>query len=275
MNEIKAREFFSAYFEGTLDAGIRSKLEEALRSDANLAAEYRTFEETMDSLDAMRFEPIEAPQFLSDRIATRLEEERAARRRTTPPWFVLARNFSLAGIAAAAIFGTILSFNANSAEYQGGAVSSAQDQLTVRLSSGEVVLGYRPTGREVIEVATNGASERQLLDGQTLQSPLRNPNLDAAVFKVNVEGKQTLLHVVVPGTQRSTRRSGQGNLIEFSKAFADFYNVPVVLKAHQLEGMISWTFGTADAFGNATQALAARHYSVDQRPDGIITVSDN
>src|SRR5581483_925490 len=74
MNQEKAREFFSAYFEGVLEPGLKQSFEARLAADAMLQADYAAFSETMGELRTMPEEEIEAPIFLSDRVATRLDE---------------------------------------------------------------------------------------------------------------------------------------------------------------------------------------------------------
>ena len=50
MNHDKAREFFSAYYEGTLESGLRQQLEARFRADAHLKADYAAFVETIEAL---------------------------------------------------------------------------------------------------------------------------------------------------------------------------------------------------------------------------------
>ena len=69
MTNDKAREFFSAYHEGTLEPGLCASLERRLEGDASLQAEYAAFAETVESLNSMRFESVEIPAYLGDRIA--------------------------------------------------------------------------------------------------------------------------------------------------------------------------------------------------------------
>ena len=45
MNANKAREFFSAYYEGSMDRAIRQTFERRLNSDSELHAEYKAFEQ--------------------------------------------------------------------------------------------------------------------------------------------------------------------------------------------------------------------------------------
>ena len=54
MNQEKAKEFFSAYYEGTLEAGLQQSLEQQLRADGNLRREFRDFERAMEDVLAAK-----------------------------------------------------------------------------------------------------------------------------------------------------------------------------------------------------------------------------
>src|SRR5437016_300995 len=73
MNLAKAKDYFSAYYEGSLDRGLQQSFEARLKEDAQLQAEYRAFERTMQDLGAMGKIEIEPPEDLHDKIAARLD----------------------------------------------------------------------------------------------------------------------------------------------------------------------------------------------------------
>ena len=87
MTHDKAREFFSAYYEGTLEPGLRASLGRRLEADARLQAEYDAFVGTVTSLDALRHEAVAIPAYLSDRIALRLDP--AFEAKAVPFWKTL------------------------------------------------------------------------------------------------------------------------------------------------------------------------------------------
>ena len=73
MNIEKAREFYSAYHEGSLDKGLKQAFERQLETDAQVAAEFRLFKQAMEELSQLESEAIEVPSDLHDRISARLD----------------------------------------------------------------------------------------------------------------------------------------------------------------------------------------------------------
>ncbi|HTQ08499.1 MAG TPA: hypothetical protein VMI31_00360, partial [Fimbriimonadaceae bacterium] len=92
MTNEKAREFFSAYHEGTLEPGFRVSFEQKLKSDYAVRHEFESFVRAMEKLDALRDEEIEIPADLHDRITARLDRHLYERRKSaTPSWSVWIR----------------------------------------------------------------------------------------------------------------------------------------------------------------------------------------
>ncbi len=74
MTLAKAKDYFSAYHEGSLDRGLKQAFETRLREDTQLQAEYRAFERTMKELEAFGCVEVEPPSDLHDKIAARLDK---------------------------------------------------------------------------------------------------------------------------------------------------------------------------------------------------------
>lgn len=279
MNQEKAREFFSAYYEDTLEQGLRQTLEQRLRADESLRAEYAAFEETMNDLGMLKLEEIEIPTFLSDRIATRLE---AVQEKARPAsWTLWVRSLGLAGLACAAVFGAVISLRPSSGPGTMntiGVPSAPSDQLDLKADGRDVELTYRPSGSKgvtVTHVPTGKVLEKIRLDGQRLHETLQNPNPAPTSFRIEVEGEKGETLVALPGTKGNKLRKGQGNLQNLAEALADTYRVPVTLSVADPEKAVSWSFQNVnDAREAAAQALESQGYGVDVRPGGMICILD-
>ena len=123
MNANKAREFFSSYFEGNLDDGLRQAFERTLNTDAELQAEYKAFERTLGQLAGLRDVEIEVPFDLHERISARLDRHIYEKRQTRGGGFLAFWKPALAaGVASLAVIGTVLSLNSSGGDVQGAAV---------------------------------------------------------------------------------------------------------------------------------------------------------
>ncbi len=283
MTNDKARDFFSTYYEGTLDLGLQQSFEQKLRTDSELMSDYAAFVETMNELDAMRYEEIEVPQYLSDRIATRVEQVAEKSRGFAPAWANWLRGLALGTAATAAIgFAFIAVQNMNvegpvaTASLVGGSTVNA-DHLNFKLIDGKVVLQYKPTSAKTVVVSsgvTGKEMERFPLNGSSLESPLENNLSETSLFDVQVEGEQPTTTVAVPGTVRSNEKSGSGDIKKLAAALAGFYRVPVVLEIQNSSKAVSWDFTQTDAREAATAAITTSGYSVDQRATGMIVIMD-
>ena len=279
MNQEKAREFFSAYYEDTLEQGLRQTLEQRLRADESLRTEYAEFEEAMNDLGLLKLEEIEIPSFLSDRIATRLE---AVQEKARPAsWTLWARNLGFAGLAGAAIFGAVVSLRPATGPGQASTLGTAgapSDQLDLKADGLNVNLSYRPStakGVTITYAPTGKVLESVQLDGQRLEETLRNPNSVPVSFRIEVEDESATL-VAVPGTKGNKLRKGQGSLQSLAEALADTYRIPVSLSVADPQKTVSWNFQTSvEPREAAAQALETRGgYGVDVRPSGMICILD-
>src|SRR5579859_1468627 len=114
MNLGKARDYFSAYYEGSLDRGLKQSFEARLKEDAQLQAEYRAFERTMAGLGALGRIEIEPPADLHEKISARLDRAVWDQKRAkTNSWFALWKVFVLGAAAATAVFVGFYKLNAN------------------------------------------------------------------------------------------------------------------------------------------------------------------
>jgi anti-sigma factor RsiW len=281
MNQEKARELFSAYYEGTLDGGLRQQFETRLQSDAVLRADFAAFSETMDSLRCLSEEEIEVPIFLNDRIATRLEEEERRRAQRAPALLLWLRGLALAGLATVAIGASVLAIRTSGDTATAGLVSGAEapnlDKLEFSMSDRQLAVRYRAEESRAVTVSvpeTGQVLRRIPLDGGAVEVPLSNPNADVAVLKVLGSGDAQPALVALPGKKRSTARTGSGAIADLARAIAGRFGVPVVVRG-EAKGELVWEFTGSSAMSNLESALTGSGASVDQREGGLLVVLVN
>lgn len=282
MNQDKAREFFSAYYEGTLEAGLTQQLEARMRADAQLSADYAAFVETMSALDDLRFEEIEVPLYLNDRIATRLEHEEAKRRQPVFAWTHWFRGLAFSGLAAAALMAAFVAIRSDGGPATASLVPGQSEttavpagRLAFSAQGRNVQVQYRAEaeGSVVVSTATTGQElGRYPLNGNELRAPLTNSHAAPAVLRVAATGDAGAV-VVLPGTEKQAAKNGAGSLQAFAAALAGHYGVPVVVRGTSSRD-VEWNFETASPL-RAAQAALGSEVSVDQRDSGLVTILAN
>jgi hypothetical protein len=267
MTHDKAREYFSAYHEGTLEPGLRASLERKLAGDVALRAEYEAFVETISVLDALRFETIESPSYLNDRISARLE---SAREITTAPfwasWFGQRPAASQAnprfvwamGLSACLLLASIGLRGMESTEaFQASILSGAgSGQVDWAKADNGVTATFKGGPARELSVIPDGgqAQTYRIASQQQLMLTLSNPNSTAHRFTV-LSGKEVLATVVLPGSRPFGKKPGSGSMNEFAAALADTYRYPVVVKGKPAGDTLTWSFEDTDARKAAEQGL--------------------
>lgn len=284
MTNEKAREYFSAYAEGTLDAGLAQSFEAKLNVDAHLRAEYDQFEATLKELESLRFEPIEVPFDLNEKISAAVDKSIYDRKRSAQPsWTIWLRNLSFGGVAAAAIFGAYLSINSMGGSQtvpmgnisSQGPVRTTIEQIEYQQIKNGVQMTYQPSAKHTVKISGGSEGEKTIeVDQKGWLNKLTNEQTGSAAFTVEVLGEVPATTVVIPGSERTAQVSGQGSMAELAKAIADKFNVVVILKASQPTSQLSWNLEGVDARKAAQDALTTSPYTVDVR-GGVIYITDN
>jgi anti-sigma factor RsiW len=285
MNQDKAREFFSAYYEGNLERGLRQTMEQRLHADAQLQAEYRAFQRTMDQLDNLKFEEIEAPSYLSDRIATRIEEARVASRPRNPFLLWLPR-YAVAGLAAVALAGATFAIFSHGGSYAPSSITPGTSNLPLTPPPAEIVSVSGTAQHVVLHYQSASARSVQVLDAtgqklksyplaasQQLNANLDNPNPEAVLFEVKASENGPDVFVAVPGTNHLPSSKDSGSVGDFASALADTFGAPVIVNVPDLTKTVSWTLAGADARGQALKALEGTDYEVSQTASGVLSIS--
>ena len=282
MNQEKAKEFFSPYYEGSLDAGLAQQLEAALGRDASLRADFKQFEQTYEDLGSLKFETIEIPFDLNERIAARIDrhvyEQRTSRQ---PIWTLWMRNVAIAGVSAVAILGAALSLRrAQGPTSTANLVpvgTSPQDEISIEPSGSGATLRFKPAEPQVLIIrqGLKGPERRRVsVDESGLSTSLENPNPSSTVFEVDVQSDPRPALIALPGTQGARSRTGEGNLETFAKAMADFYRIPVEIHVSKPNVNVAWKFDSIDPQEAAASTLSAQRYSIDRRTNGLLVIAD-
>lgn len=280
MNQEKAREFFSSYYEGTLEPGIQLTVDQALKRDATLREEYRQFERTYEELGKLKYEVVEIPFDLHERIAAHVDKNLwELKKQRQPTWTIWARNLAFAGVAAAALVGAVLSLRPGTAEVvsAGTLATGSREDITISMAGGVPTIEFAPSDPTTVSVreGLRGPVRRRLqIDSEPLQTPLSNAGPQAVVFAVTVEGANTTTLVAVPGSEPFIDKSGSGDLEQFASALSGFYRRTVAVRVGQPSAQVSWTFEALDPVTAASEALDSQQYSVEIR-GAVVWIMDH
>lgn len=287
MNPSKAREFFSSYFEGTLDTGLCQAFERTLRTDAELQAEYRAFEQTMDRLGSLKETQVEIPFDLRERIAARLDlhvyEQKHARR---APWISFWRPIAIGALGALAIIGTVLSLNRSDGERVGANVvgdfgsapkrdaqGPGQKVYTVHLD--QIVEGERLV---TITNALTGTAIGQLKvsAGDNASIEIKNSDPGVSFSKIQIQGESAMF-IAVPGKASAVAGAlnKDATIRGAAMRLASRYAKPVVVLAKDpLKPLAIVQVTAVDPVAGAGEALG-EGCAVELRPDGFIWVQEH
>ena len=281
LNHEKAREYFSAYYEGTLERGLAEAFERAMRTDAQVQAEYRAFEHLMGALGTMKAEAPEPEFDLHEAIARRLDKHiYEETRRAKNPIFGWWKSAALGGLATVALVAAIWQLRANQSAGPGVArmiAIAATEKVELKSSSNGFDLHFSTSGEKtiVVRAADGSVLEQRELKNGSLVSPLSNPNAKAALLKIEVTGDSGETYVALPGTRMQSGPTGEGSVKELAQALAGYYRVPVLLSMGGQDVQLRWTFEPGDGLGAAEKALENTKYSVQKNADGVLAIQSN
>jgi hypothetical protein len=276
MNANKAREMFSQYREGSLDAGMRRALERSFREDGLLASEYRLFDDTLTSLEAMRDDVAPEPFGLFERISARVDREAFDQRRRSPArlggWW---RSLAIGGVAAAAILGALASLRGGGETFAAGlaGAQAAPARATIEVRDGETVLATTRAahGLATVRAGVEGPVLRTYqLRGQTLEAVLHNARGEAQL--VSVEGPWQVLRVALPGQAGPGPEAGGGTAVDLALAAAQRYRTPVVLEVRDPTARVGWGLPSGGPEAALGAELAPPSFAFEKRGDVLVLI---
>jgi hypothetical protein len=268
MTNEKARDFFSAYYEGNLESNLSVSFEQKLKADGNLKQDYDAFVRAMDSLDALKFEEISIPEDLHERISARLDRHIFETKRTAAPtWNTWLRGLAFAGIGVIALAGAFFAINSRG-DVQGSTAIGwnppAKERISYSISSEGVTFKFAPVSRKTVIVSDGQGKEMRRAtvgdrENPELNTLLSNPLPTASVFGIQVVGEPGITYVAVPGTIKSSINKGEGTVVDLAKAISDFYKMPVRIQTAVPNERTSWSFSSIDAVSESSKALGPNY----------------
>jgi hypothetical protein len=280
MNQNKARDFYSAYFEGTLDEGLRQAFERAMASDARIAAEYRQFVRIMAELKDAR-QPVVVPEGLHLKIRERVDAHIVSieRKSHTANRFFAWRPIAYGAIATLAIIGVVASYSSlpGSGKPATAGMATATDVApAVTYHDGTVSLSFSTATENTVTVtgALDGRQiAKQTLVGQRLDCPLTNTGASAMVVSLSFARDYSTIYVAVPGVRPSPATEGTGAVLDLAAAVASRYAVPVVVDAASPGAQASWKLDGPDALAAIADELKALGLKAEVRESGLVWIS--
>jgi hypothetical protein len=289
----KAKDYFSAYYEGSLDRGLKQQFDARIKEDAQLQAEYRAFERTMKELEAFGGIDIEPPEDLHDKIAARLDKAiwEQKRNQKTPAFaFAWWKGLFAVSVAAAVIVGAMnLSGQqkpSSAANIIGVATPNAVAPLKLTFAGGgangrTVTMNFPSADAKVVVKDSSGRILSSLdLNGREIKDePLENKNDAAQLIQVEADGTDGVISasdVAIPGKVRDANITGKGTVKDMVTAIAAHYQKPVVIQ-NQSDGdkPASWDLTSNDMLGAATASLKGLGLSISEDGSGILLIQPN
>lgn len=283
MNKAKARDFFSDYYEGTLDKGLRQVFERVLADDAALKAEYEEFKVLMGDLDSLNLVEVPEPAFLSERIQSRVHAALDAQEKPAGgAWWLSWGRWAFAGVAAFAILGIAISINrvasgqVTQAGLIGGAPASTAE-IAPRLDYTEekgLAIELRPL-QEANVIIRNGRTGKVIVrktvaPGQYYREELVNQGSRAMLVEVQFVPDYPQQRVALPGAEPAPQSKGSGTVADLALALADTFNKPVQLEVSNLDAPVVWDFAKGDAIDAARDVVRDLNLSLELRANGIL-----
>lgn len=271
MNLEKARDNFSAYYEGTLDKGLSQAFERALSNDAQVQAEYRAFSATMQQLENINIEVAEPEFDLHDRIMARLDRHRLEERNAAKPSFFANWRMMLTGAAAAVLCVVAFNGSRNSGVNEAKLVPVIIEQLDVtRPSTDSKKIRLNKKAEDAQATILNTRTQSKF---QTTDPELINGDAEAQTFEIILSGDPDKLYVALPGTKTNVRRSGTGTILDLARAAADTYAVPVLIAVSPVDLPVSWNFSQVNARDALNQALHPVGATAGDEANGLLRIS--
>jgi hypothetical protein len=286
MNLAKAKDYFSAYYEGSLERGLKQSFESRLREDAQLQAEYRAFERTMQSLEALGHVEIEPPSDLHDKIAAHLDKVIYDQKRQAAPTLSLTawwKGFVFAGAVAAGLIVAFLKFGPAAASHEMGILPGASPAATYdsqfKFGALQHAVTISPNNGDRPMVTLRDASGNVIdsFDLKDKAQPIQNQSTVPFVVTIETTDQSKPVSVVaIPGKAKDPSTSGQGTVQSLATAIAGHFNTPVIiLNKEDASKVAAWDFSSNDPVSSAENAVKPLNLTASQETSGVIIIQKN
>jgi anti-sigma-K factor RskA len=281
MNLTKARDFYSAYHEGTLDEGLKQAFERALANDAEISAEYRQFVRIMGELRTIA-RPGAVPADLHLKIRERVDASiNAHEAKSKSGWSFAWRPIAYGAVATAALIGVVVSINNRPGadlSTAGFAPVASDTAPTVVAKDGEARLQFASSSANSVRV-TEVATGRVLLDralaGQRLDCPVKNVSDSPMVVSVTFAQHYPAMYLSVPGKQTIVATEGAGTVLDLASAVAGMYKSVVVIEAGSVDRKLEWNLDSPDVMVALRDELKELGLKAELRESGLVWLSAN
>jgi hypothetical protein len=280
MNLSKARDFYSAYYEGTLDGGLKQAFERALEQDDQISSEYGQFTRIMQELGTVAA-PVEVPADLHLKIRERVDagiaESQAKSRKAN--WFFAWKPIAYGAVATAAFIGVVSSIsNRNEGTLATASLTPAVAETapTLALVDGELRLQFSSMSPNMLTV-TEAGSGRVLLNKSTLgvriDSPIKNVSSDPVLLSIGFATGFDNFYAAIPGTSSVLNQTGSGTVLDLMKAVSGMYGVQVVTSAIDVSKAVDWDLESSDAMTSIQEELKLLGLQAETRESGLLWIS--
>lgn len=282
MNSQQARDLFSEYREGTLEAGLREQFERALRQDAALRKDYDQFCAILVALEGGRDEVIEVPLELSRRITESLESAAPAPRRFN--LIELFRSPIGYGVAAAVVLVPVILIslnrgggsNASQASMLGGNAVPTRSEFRMIESELSIVL-QSPKGDQLeVRDGLEGPVEQKFEVGsEVLRQAFTNPQSAArGVWFDFANDNLADRFVVIPGQEKVTTQEGEGSILDLATAISNHQGVAIEVANPKSERTFKWNLTPEDNLETMVEKLRTQGLALSDNVSNVFLLTE-
>lgn len=282
MNSQQARDLFSEYREGTLEAGLREQFERVLRQDASLRKDYEQFCAILMALEGGRDEVIEVPLELSRRITESLETATPAPRRFNI--IELFRSPLGYGVAAAVVLIPVILIslnrgggsNASQASMLGGNTVPTRSEFRMVESELSIVLQSPKSDQLEVRDGLEGPVEQTFEVGaKTLRQAFTNAKPEAQGFWFDFKD-DTLAdrYVVMPGRTLVTTQEGEGSILELATAISNHQGIAIEIANPKSESSFKWNLTPEDNLETMVEKLRVQGLALSDNVSDVFLLTE-
>lgn len=274
MNLEQARELYSDYIEGTLDAALKSSLETELTRNPAARQDFESFKSFYGGLNRLCDVKVPVNLDVEERVKQRLDLRLwESNRKKSLSWFAGFRGMAVTAAVLAVVSIGVIKIRSHSVRATQAGIGAAAADPLITAKNGKVTFQYDPVSQASISI-TDCLTGKQLdlvtaPPNQLTTIPFANQNNSATAVTVSVEGVNLNRIVVLPGMQPRAVMKGKGSLVSFAKALADTYREPVCIIGLPGTQEVVWSFSGTDPREAAFQSLQPSVLTVDRINDLI------